>query len=310
MANKLISIVLPTYNGSKYIKEAIDSIINQTYKNWELIIVNDCSTDNTLEIANEYSAKDLRIRVVSNEVNQKVAQALNNGFREAKGEYFTWISDDNRFKANALEYMANLLDKNTGFDFATCAYEIIDADGNFTGRTYSYSSKHAVMGDLLYKNNVNACFMYTKELAQKVGGYDSAFPLANDYDYWIRASLKGNILYDDKVIYEYRSHTNNLTFLKREDLANETMAIIAKYAREIVSNLKMSKRRKINLLVDLYDEKHEQIYLDVANEIDPKEVKAANFKNKLMKYTIGFKSYIKNRIFYLFGIKIKMKRKK
>lgn len=73
MTDKKVSIVLPVYNGADHIADSINSIINQTYQNWELIVVNDCSTDNTLEICSELSEKDSRIRVISNEKNLKAA---------------------------------------------------------------------------------------------------------------------------------------------------------------------------------------------------------------------------------------------
>ena len=75
---KLVSIVLPTYNGEKYLADSIESVISQTYKNWELIIINDCSTDKTLEIAQSYAAKDNRIKVYSNDENLKVPKSLEN----------------------------------------------------------------------------------------------------------------------------------------------------------------------------------------------------------------------------------------
>lgn len=110
--SKLVSIVLPTYNGEKFIRESIESVINQTYKNWELIIVNDCSTDGTLQIIEEYAQKDNRIKYITNEVNSRTAQSLNNGFKLAKGEYYTWTSDDNMYKPNAVEKMVKFLDLN------------------------------------------------------------------------------------------------------------------------------------------------------------------------------------------------------
>ena len=78
-----ISIVLPTYNGEKYLKQSIESILGQTYTDWELIVVNDCSTDSTQEIIDFYRKKDTRIRTIFNYTNQKLPESLNIGFREA-----------------------------------------------------------------------------------------------------------------------------------------------------------------------------------------------------------------------------------
>ena len=84
-----ISIVLPTFNGERYLKSSIHSILSQTFPDWELIIVDDCSTDGTADIIKRYAQSDSRIRVIRNEKNQKLPGSLNIGFSVAKGEYLT-----------------------------------------------------------------------------------------------------------------------------------------------------------------------------------------------------------------------------
>ena len=101
----LISIVLPIYNGEKYMKQSIDSVINQTYANWELLIVDDGSTDNTAAIAREYAEKDNRIKYYKNPQNMRLPKTLNRGFSLATGDYLTWTSDDNYYYPTALEIM-------------------------------------------------------------------------------------------------------------------------------------------------------------------------------------------------------------
>ena len=128
---KLVSIVLPTYNGEKYLADSIESVISQTYKNWELIIINDCSTDKTLEIAQSYAAKDNRIKVYSNDENLKVPKSLNRGFSLANGKYFTWTSDDNMYKPKAIEYMVNYLVNNNDTDMASCVMSLVSNNGQF-----------------------------------------------------------------------------------------------------------------------------------------------------------------------------------
>lgn len=119
---ELISIVLPVYNGEKYLRESIDSVLAQTYKNWELLIVDDCSTDSSAAIAKEYASKDRRIYYYRNENNLRLPRNLNKGFRLAKGDYLTWTSDDNKFKPMALEKMYDALKNNQDaqFVFASC----------------------------------------------------------------------------------------------------------------------------------------------------------------------------------------------
>ena len=125
----MVSIVMPTYNGQKYIREALNSITEQTYKEFELIIVDDCSTDGTPKIVQEYAAKDSRIKVIRNESNQKLPKSLNIGFTKCIGDYFTWTSDDNLYHMDALKRMVEYLenDKNTNFVYA--CEEFIDENG-------------------------------------------------------------------------------------------------------------------------------------------------------------------------------------
>ena len=98
----LISVVLPIYNGARFLKESVESVVNQTCTDWELLILDDCSTDETPEIALRYAGADPRIRYFRNESNLKLPGNLNKGFSLARGNYLTWTSDDNRFHNNAL----------------------------------------------------------------------------------------------------------------------------------------------------------------------------------------------------------------
>src|SRR3989304_1114440 len=106
-----VSIVLPTYNGARYIRQSIDSCVHQTYRNIELIIVDDASTDNTPEIIASY--KDERIKYFRHEKNMGLPHALNAGFAEANGDCLTWTSDDNYYAKEAIEKMLSFLIKKS-----------------------------------------------------------------------------------------------------------------------------------------------------------------------------------------------------
>ena len=158
-----ISIVMPVYNGEKYLKEAIDSIVNQKYQDWELILVNDCSTDNSKSIMEMYAANDKRIQVINNEINQKLPNSLNIGFDNAKGDYYTWTSDDNRYKPQALYEMISYLENNSMVDLVYCDMDYIDESGSKIG-TVSRDIE-----EIYYNNCIGACFMYRSEAAKRLG---------------------------------------------------------------------------------------------------------------------------------------------
>ena len=164
--NDLISIVLTVYNGEKYLRESIDSIISQTYENWELLILDDCSTDSSPIIAKEYENNDERIHYYRNEKNLRLPRNLNKGFSLAKGDYLTWTSDDNRYKSTALEKMYNALktSENAQFVFASC--RIIDEEGKeIEYIMVNEESKKRIVG----LDSVGACFMYTRKVYEEIG---------------------------------------------------------------------------------------------------------------------------------------------
>ena len=139
--NPKISIVLPVYNGRKYIRESIDSILGQSFTDWELIAVDDGSADGTAEILSEYVSRDDRISVIYNPVNQKLPKSLNIGFSRAKGGYLTWTSDDNRYLPDALETMAEYLDKNTDAAIVRSDYYFINESGERFGESKSEAKR-------------------------------------------------------------------------------------------------------------------------------------------------------------------------
>lgn len=217
--SELVSIVLPIYNGEKYMHKSIDSVINQTYKNWELLILDDCSTDNTFIIANEYVKKDSRIKYFKNEQNLRLPKNLNRGFSLANGNYLTWTSDDNIYLPNAIEKMVNKLkiDK-TDFTFASC--RIIDANDN----PYEYIMVNKYSPETIVGQNcVGACFMYTRKVYETIGEYNPEYTLVEDFDYWQRIFQKFKVSPIEEILYLYRMHEGALTNTMQKDIFNNTL---------------------------------------------------------------------------------------
>lgn len=215
----LVSIVLPVYNGEKYLDESINSVLAQTYTNWELIILDDCSTDSTPFIAKKYSADDERIRYFRNEKNLRLPKNLNRGFSLAQGQYLTWTSDDNKYKPTAIEKMHTaLIENNSNFVFASC--RII----NETGKEIEY-----IMVDdnspkqLVGHNAVGACFMYSRKAYEAVGNYDPDFALVEDFDYWQRMYAAFGAVTIHEILYEYRFHDGALTSTMKKNVFNKTL---------------------------------------------------------------------------------------
>ena len=212
-----VSIVLPSYNGSTYIKKSIESVIAQDYTDWELLIVDDCSTDETLQIARAYAEKDARIKVHHNETNQKLPESLNIGFRQATGEYFTWTSDDNWYMENAIGTMVGYLDKNSETGLCYADYRYVDAQDQITGEHESLAPNQ-----IPFCNVVGACFMYRRNVAEAVGEYDKTLFLAEDYDYWLRISSKTKLSHIPEILYCYRQHDKSLSQTRHMSVCDAT----------------------------------------------------------------------------------------
>ena len=127
--NPLISIITPAYNSSKYIGETIESILCQTYANWEMLITDDCSVDNTLQIIESYQAKDERIKLFKLEKNCGPGVARNNSIKFAKGRYITFCDSDDQWKKNKLELQLKFMQENE-LVFSFSDYEVIDENNN------------------------------------------------------------------------------------------------------------------------------------------------------------------------------------
>lgn len=223
-----ISIILPTYNGEEYLSYSIQSILNQTYQDWELIIVNDCSTDQTSNIIKQFSMKDSRIKVINNESNQKLPKSLNIGFSQARGKYLTWTSDDNEYYPAALEKMYNFLEENNdvGMVYANCLVVSENNENTFWG------NKDATPENLLMTNVCGACFLYRKSVAETIGEYNCNLFLAEDHDYWLRIRLKYKIERIPEELYLYRQHSKNLTNTRKKEAFYKDVELTSLY-REI-----------------------------------------------------------------------------
>lgn len=201
----IVSIVMPVYNGEKYLSQSIDSVLRQTFKDWELVIVDDCSKDSSSEIMNEYAKSDDRIKVIHNLVNSKIPASLNNGFEKASGRYYTWTSDDNLYEQDAIEKMVRYLDTHADVGLVYSDMKFIDEDGKETG---IYESKP----ENIFSNNcIGACFMYRADIAKKAGKYNPEWFLVEDYEYWLRIRNISNIGHINELLYRYRRHGGSLS---------------------------------------------------------------------------------------------------
>ncbi len=201
----LVSVVLPTYNHLTMLPVSIGSVLAQTFTNFELIIVNDGSTDGTRDYLDRIS--EPRIRVIHQE-NKRLPGALNAGFEAARGRYFTWTSDDNYCSPGFLGSLVEALDRDPGAGFAYSAFAWIDERNRIKGvhrdQDFSYPS-------LLRCNPGNASFLYRRECQETVGRYDPELEGAEDWDMWLRIREHFEPVYVPQILYYYRLHDKSMT---------------------------------------------------------------------------------------------------
>ena len=222
----IVSIVLPCYNGAVFLAQSIDSVISQTFIDWELVIVNDCSKDNSLEIMQRYADEDSRIRIINNEHNLKLPGALNRGFRESQGKYLTWTSHDNRMGPTMLEEFVNYLDANQDKGLVTACYAAFSLK---TGeQLYEVHHPDPQLHLPLY-NCVCYAFMYRREVLETVGDYDTTLFLVEDYDYWVRIWQKYPIGKIYKVLYYTGVGDDTLTLSRKKEIAEKLLEMRLRY---------------------------------------------------------------------------------
>tara|TARA_R110002020_G_scaffold123525_2_gene280124 strand:+ start:4045 stop:5733 length:1689 start_codon:yes stop_codon:yes gene_type:complete len=233
MNNKLVSIIMPTYNDAKYLHSAINDILEQTYKNFELIIVNDGSTDNTSDILKQYEKLDDRIQVYEKE-NGGTGSALNYGFEKARGFYGTWVSSDDNKDKTYLEKLVRALDHNPDIEYAVTAYYSkflgkihkpfhYNKDlkqwvfcRNPTGHDDSVTNSVLEIDDWAGINQYNCyqgvCFLFTMRLKKKCGDYIT-IP-GEDYHMSMLMGMNSKTIYIDECL---GTHNNPPDSLSMED---------------------------------------------------------------------------------------------
>lgn len=195
----LVSIIMPSYNTAPYIKQTIQSVLDQTYTNWELIIVDDCSTDNTDEVLE--NIKDSRIRYFKNNKNSGAAVSRNKALREAKGQWIAYLDSDDLWMPEKLEKQIHFMETN-GYAFSYTNYEEIDVNGDKTGVSITGPKKITKTGMFNYCWPGCLTVMYD---ANKIGLIQiEDIKKNNDYAMWLKVCRKANCYLLDEILGQYR----------------------------------------------------------------------------------------------------------
>lgn len=200
-----VSVIMPAYNAGKFISQSICSVLNQTYKNIEFVIVNDGATDNTADIIMEYESKyPDTILFVNKEINEGTAKTLNVAMEYASGDYMCWLSADDLYADTMVESQLSYLLEHPELDACFSLSTVIDENSKIIDierKDEAYlSALSAGDSTLFYRwlillgNAFHGCsFMGKREKWLEVGGFDSKYRYAHDYDFWLRFAAIANI---------------------------------------------------------------------------------------------------------------------
>ncbi len=235
----LVSVVIPAYNKAKYIQNTIDSILSSEYDNIELVVVDNCSVDNTVEILK--GIDDPRFRYVVNPVNLGMVDNWNKAVREAKGEYVKLVPGDDILYANNISASLKYLTRHPDIHLVITGIHLIDDNGKVKGKYPTWPRSGVFEGKKLarpsemitsfYGNPV--CALFRKKDFEKVGGFDKDFPYIPDLDLWLALSSLGKVAVVRKPSCAFRlsddSNTGNALSEKRKIYTKEHMTLFKKY---------------------------------------------------------------------------------
>jgi len=210
MNSPQISVVMSVYNGEKYLKEAVDSILNQTFRDFEFIVINDGSADGSLEILKEYERKDIRVRIISRE-NKGLVNSLNEGVSISKGEYIARMDTDDVSTTERLEKQIRFMKENNLVLCGSWATGINEKGETVSRLDYTPGPKGIRFYSLIHNPFIHPSVMFRKEIFEKVGGYKENFKYIEDYELWTRIVFKYKTSNIKESLIKYRIHSEQIT---------------------------------------------------------------------------------------------------
>lgn len=302
----LVSIVIPVYNGSNYMREAIDSALAQAYDNIEILVVNDGSNDNgaTDSIAKSYGDK---IRYFQKE-NGGVATALNLAIKNMKGEYFSWLSHDDVYSPMKIALQIGLLQKN--FDSKAVIYsnsEYADSTLKSIHKTaYEFREAASLLENPFYAalfGTISGCtLLIPKEILISNGMFDENLRYTQDYDFWFRMRNSCNLRFIQDVLVTTRIHSEQdyqkENHRQKEEITSLWSRMIASLDAETLKNFNLSKYATCKLLLDrfFYPQRSNLNHQDIIDYIEKIQ---SNYKNEHIdtkKYKVSIIIPFYNRI--------------
>ncbi len=239
-----ISVIMSVYNGETYLEEAIESVINQTFKNWELIVINDCSTDRTAEILADFAAKDERVKVHPNEVNLKLPTSLNKAISLSEGKYIARMDADDICLPDRLEKQFKFMEENPDVSLSSCRFLTVKNGVYASGGAGGRCDSDALRAMLLVVNPILHPGVIAKAEVMRKFNYDPTHTCTEDLELWTRMAMenqKMQILPECLLI--YRLHDKQITSTTLERQHTEVLKIQQKYYGTLLEEMDEEMQR-------------------------------------------------------------------
>ncbi len=243
-----VSIVIPTYNGSRYILQTIESVLQQTYRDYEIIVVDDGSNEDIKSLLKPFADKISYIRIE----NSGPAAARNKGIQVSKGEFLALLDHDDIWKPGNLQEKVDFLQRNPGSAMVYSYPELMDSEGNALHQEYpSVFPNGSVFEDLLLRNWITtfSCTLIRRSIFNRVGLLDERREImsCDDYDMWLRIADVSSIVFSPDRQVRYRVHDTSL--IKNYDISlKSTLAVFAKALNECNSASKLSDKKRASII--------------------------------------------------------------
>ena len=233
-----ISVIMSVYNGEAYLAEAIESVRNQTFKKWELIIINDCSTDSTEEILAEFASKDERIKVHPNEVNLKLPTSLNKAISLSSGKYIARMDADDICLPDRLEKQYKFMEENPDVALSSCRFMTVKNGVYASGGVGGRCDFKALKAMLLVANPILHPGVIAKAEVMKKFNYDTTLTCTEDLELWTRMVMENQkIQILPECLLIYRLHDKQITSTTLERQHTEVLKIQQKYYSSLLEKM-------------------------------------------------------------------------
>lgn len=205
--NELVSVVMPVHNGEKYLREAIESVLDQTYTNFEFLLIENCSSDSSVELIKSYN--DTRMRLIF-EDDCGIVQGYNRGFREAKGEFIIIHDQDDISSQYRIESQIHYLLKKD-LDLCGSGFKIVDEQGKYIKSMNPPLEKSEIIERIFFDffSLFNPTIALRKKVILKLNYFDIKFPIGTDYDFLLKSLLDFKCGNNGRLLLKYRIHKNN-----------------------------------------------------------------------------------------------------